>query len=468
MKYLGIILLILSCCSANSQSVKQKLEAAYTSFENDKQMRFGSSSLTVMNAETGEIVYSKNRDLGLASASTLKTITAATAYHLLGQNYKWETKLGYNGQIINGVLNGDIIITGSGDPTLGSERYEETKSELVLKKWVSSLQSVGIKKVIGSVIVDDRVFGTQTMPGGWTWQDMGNYYGAGPSSLTWRENQFELIFKPGRVGEEAVLLRTEPAVTYLKIINEVKTGAAGTGDNVYAYSAPYSETVYLRGTYAIDLNKKIGASVPDPAFDAGFHLTAALSKAGIDVVKGNTTARKLGVPGTQFQAPVTTLISHSSPSLNKIIYWFNQKSINLYGEHLIKTFALKHGKEPTTQEGVKIMKSYWSKRLSIDEDEMNLYDGSGLSPANRITTSAMSEILCSIQNEPWFQDFYKSLPEYNNMKMKSGSISDVIGYTGYHKNSAGTTFVFSYLINNYNGSSSSVRQKMFKVLDILK
>ena len=170
----------------------------------------------------------------------------------------------------------------------------------------------------------------------------------------------------------------------------------------------------------------------------------------------------------KFPLPSKVLDIYRSPALDKIVYWFNQKSINLYGEHLVKTLALKQGKEITTEEGVAFIKDFWSKKLKIDPAAMNISDGSGLSPANRITTLAMAQILQSIKKEPWFDSFYESLPVYNSMKMKSGSISDVIAYTGYQVTSSGTPLVFSFIINNYNGSSTAVRQKLFNVLNVLK
>ena len=270
MKNIFSFFLLLFVSSLSAQSLKQKIEMAYSRFENDSQMKFGISSISILNAETGAIVYAKNENVGLASASTLKTITAATAYHLVGKDFVWETSLGYNGTISsNGTLNGDVIITGS---------------ELILKKWTEAIARSGIKNITGSIIADDRLFGTQTMPGGWTWQDMGNYYGAGPSSLSWRENQFDLIFKPAnRVGEPAELIGTEPQMNYLKIVNEVLTGAPGSGDNVYAYSAPYSTVIYLRGTYGIDLKKAIAASVPDPAYHLAYQFLSRLKQSGISV-----------------------------------------------------------------------------------------------------------------------------------------------------------------------------------------
>ncbi len=460
--------LILFVVNASAQSLQQRLANAYSKFESDQQLKFGSASLTVLNAETGEVLFSGNGNTGLASASTLKTITSATAYHLLGKDFTWETTLGYTGTISgDGILSGDLIITGSGDPSLGSDRYEQTKSETLLKRWVDAVARAGIKRIAGRVISDDRLFGTQTLPGGWTWHDIGNYYGAGPSTLTWRENQFDLIFKAGAVGQPAELLRTEPAMDYLKIVNEVKTGRAGTGDNVYAYSAPYSNIVYLRGTYGLDLKKAISASVPDPAVDLAHNLRNRLKASGI-AAETVSTARDLVTGKVSFQPVVKILDTYTSPTLEKIVYWFNQKSINLYGEHLVKTIAWKQGKDITTPEGVDVIKDFWNKKLGIDKNAMNIYDGSGLSPANRITTISMAQILQSVKKEPWFGSFYESLPVYNNMRMKSGSISDVIAYAGYQTSSDGTPLVFSIMMNNYSGSSSSARQKLFNVLDVLK
>src|SRR5690606_17638082 len=119
----------------------------------------------------------------------------------------------------------------------------------VLKRWVDAVRKAGIKHISGKVIADDRLLGTETIPIGWIWQDMGNYYGAGVSAVNWDENEFGILFKPGkRPGDPVTFLRTEPAIRNLRIVNEVITGKAGSGDNVYVYSAPFSKTVYLRGT----------------------------------------------------------------------------------------------------------------------------------------------------------------------------------------------------------------------------
>ena len=114
-----------------------------------------------------------------------------------------------------------------------------------------------------------------------------------------------------------------------------------------------------------------------------------------------------------------------------------------------------------------LLQKFW-KEKGIDEDELNMYDGSGLSPLNRVTTHAQVEILKYATTKDWFHYFYNSLPLYNGMVMKSGTISDVKGFCGYHKAKDGKEYIFSFLVNNYSGKTSAVVNKMYKVLDALK
>ena len=455
--------------AACAQTRIPDIESAYSRFENDPQLKYGLSSLTVLDAYTSEVVFSKNGNIGLAPASTLKTITSASAYHLLDKDFKWETTLGYNGTIADGTLNGDLILTGSGDPTLGSDRYNQSKPGVLLNRWVAAIKKAGIKKINGRLIGDDRLFGTQITPLGWIWQDIGNYYGAGATSLSWRENETGVRFKAGaRSGDKTVLIERSPGAVSLKLVNEVTTGKSGSGDNVYAYSSPYTDLIYLRGTYGVDLKKMIMISMPDPALNLISELKESLNNNGIVISGAATTTRLLDLEKARYSEPSVNLDRYYSPALGQVIYWLNQKSLNLYGENILKTIALKQGRSATTENGVEEIKKLWSNKLKIDPNALSILDGSGLSPENRITTLAMASILQSAVKEPWYSSFYESLPENNNMKMKSGSIRNVLCYSGYHKSSSGKSFVFAFVTNNYNGSTSGIKQKMFKVLDELK
>lgn len=447
-----------------AQSPAQKISQTFNTLLADPQAKYAVTSICVLDAKTGKQVFAKNENTGVATASTLKTITSATAFSLLGKDFHYQTSLGYSGTIgSDGTLKGNLIIRGGGDPTLGSWRYEHSKEGYILDQWVAAVKAAGIKKVEGAIIGDDRAWGTQTTPEGWTWQDIGNYFGAGSSALSWRENQFDIKLK---AGSTVGVLRTVPAMPYLTIVNELQSGAAGSGDNAYAFLPPFSEIAYLRGRWATDINKSgISASLPDPAYDAAFRLLDTLGKAGITVTAAATTGRqltaaRLSVP--EIQQQLSTL---NSPALPEIVYWLNKKSVNLYAEHLLRTIAWKAGKEATTKNGATVEINYWANK-GIDKNAMNIIDGSGLSPATRVTPAAMANILFQVQKEDWFPDFMKSLPDHNGMKLKSGTINDVSAFAGYYTAANGSKYVIVININNYSGSG--INSKLFRVLDALK
>jgi len=466
-KRLLIVSLISICASAPAQTLQQRLQTAVNRLQLDSQCRYASVSLTVMDVKTGLQVFALNPDMGLATASTMKTITTITAFNLLGKDFRYQTLFGYNGSITNGTLNGDIIIKGSGDPTLGSWRYEGSKEGQILTQMVSALQKAGIQRINGRIIGDDSVFGTQSIPDGWIWEDIGNYYGAGTSGLCWRENQYDIKLHTGQIGTPITVSRTVPPMPYLSYKSELINAPNHTGDESYAYLPINSNTVYLRGTYAEDQGKKsIAVALPDPAYDAAYRLADTLKRLGISITGGPESTTTLIDKGQPIPVSTTTLSTISSPELSQIIYWTNQKSINLYAEQLLKTLAWKAGKQPSTANGVAVLQDFW-KQKGIDPNSLNMYDGSGLSPGDRVTTQAMATILRSATTADWYPDFYQSLPVYNDMKMKSGSILNVLNYAGYQSHN-GQQLCFAIMVNNYNGSSREIKEKIFRVLDELK
>ncbi len=459
-----LILFLALISSVKSQTLSQKLQAAFNKFSADEQLKYATVSFTVLNSSSGKLIYGTNENQGVATASTLKTITSATALALLGEDYTFKTEIAYSGTIANGVLNGNLILKGSGDPTLGSWRWESTRKSQVLNKILFSLQQKGIKRINGKIIADDEIWDSQSLPIGWIWQDLGNYYGAGTSVLTWGENQFELTFKPGRkIGDPVAIANPEDIYPFLDIKNELSTGNYGTGDNVYAYSAPYTSTIYLRGTHGMDLKKQIGLSLPDPALALAYDVNTFLQKNGITAL-GYVTSRTLKDKPDDKAVELSTILS---PPLKEIIYWFNKKSINLYGEQLLRTIGWRFGKSASTIDGVKTLQKFWKDR-GIDPETLNVVDGSGLSPTDRVPSLTMAKILYFAKKEEWFDAYFESFPVYNDMKMKSGTISNVLGYAGYSTVDGVTPVCFSLIINNYSGASSAMRKEMYSLLNSLK
>ncbi|MFC5285163.1 D-alanyl-D-alanine carboxypeptidase/D-alanyl-D-alanine-endopeptidase [Pedobacter alpinus] len=458
--YLLLFSFLLIVITVKAQNLATQLKTAYAAFAKTDALKYGSVSFTVLDSKTGTLIFGEKENTGLATASTLKTITSATALELLGEDFTFKTEVFYSGEIVEGILNGDLIIKGGGDPTLGSERWDKTKKLQILNKILFSLQQKGIKIIKGNIIADASAWDTQSLPTGWIWQDIGNYYGAGTSALCWGENQFDLNFTPGKTLGSAVeigdISKTYP---FLKFVNEITTGKYGSGDNVYAYSAPYTNLIYLRGTYGIDLKKEIGLSLPEPSL--------AMAHDVSEFLKGNGYETKfiqsVRVPSNI--KDVKPLLTITSPPLREIIYWFNKKSINLFGEQFIRTLGAKLGQNASTIEGLKVLKDFW-KTKGIDPETLNIYDGSGLSPANRVNSLTMAKILAYANQQKWFKTYYDSFPLYNNQKMKSGTIANVLGYAGYAGQE--NNICFSLIINNYSGSAAQMRQKMYTLLNTLK
>ena len=461
----------------DAQTVKEKLQAAYRQFESDSQLRHAISSLYVINAKTGEVVFDKNSQIGLAPASTQKIITAATAFELLGKDYRYKTELAYEGKITNGDLNGNLYFIGNGDPTFGSWRYATTSDTAIFEKFRQAIILNNIKRIDGFTIPISQNWDTQLTPDGWIWQDIGNYYGAGASGFNWRENQYDVKLKSSdKIGTSVSVIGSFPKLFEVELISELKSAEKNSGDNAYIYLPSYSSTSFIRGTIPINEDSfRISGSIPNPGkqfvYSLLINFSSKIPGSGFIMESIDNMTEKLRPDFISHESldlnSVKHLYTHYSPTLDSVIYWFLQKSINLYGEALIKTFAYEKKGFGATDSGIVIVKDFW-KQKGLDPEELNIKDGSGLSPQNRVTTHAQVEILKYAKQQSWFRYFFNALPEFNNMKMKSGSISDVKGFCGYHTSGDGSEYIFSFLINNYSGASSAVVNKMYKVLDVLK
>jgi serine-type D-Ala-D-Ala carboxypeptidase/endopeptidase (penicillin-binding protein 4) len=463
--FFSVAALVVLTTSPFTQSTNEKLQKAFREFETSEQLKHAVTSLYVIDATTGQVIFDKNSQVGLAPASTQKIITSVTALELLGKDYRYKTELCYRGEIRNSVLTGQLLISGYGDPTLGSWRYSTTKEEDIIKKWVSDIKAKGIKKVNGFLAGDGNSGWTsQYTPDGWIWQDIGNYYGAGADDINWRENQYDLILRSGdKQGDKVEVVKTIPEMRNIRFVSEAVAGAKGSGDNAYIYLAPYSDYGLVTGTIPPgEKTFKISGSLPVPRMQMLSQMSEQMKKENISITGSYDTSR-----ARNYFSDKEIISTIYSPTLDSIIYWFNKKSINLYGEALIKTFAHAKTGIGSTDSGVSIVRRFW-KEKGLDEDELNIYDGSGLSPLNRVTTHAQVEILKYASSREWFSYFLDALPEYNAMKMKSGTISDVKGFCGYHTAKDGKQYIFSFLVNNYNGRASELVNKMYRVLDCLK
>ena len=451
-------LLIVSSQVFFAQNIAQKLDAATKDLLNSAPAYSANLSVYVAD-EAGNFVYEYNGNKGLSTASTQKIFTAAAALETLGKNYQYTTTASYSGSISSGNLSGNLFISSNGDPTLGSWRYDNFKPENFKQKLIDALKQKGISKISGDLILDDSYFDFQTTPGGWPWNDMGNYYGAGVWGLNWRENQFDINMN----GKEMKDFNVE--LPNVKWINEVKTG--GSSDQSLIFTAPYSDVAMINGTLpgkAIT----VSGSMPNPPLTLGNEIKNWLKESGIDFNGKITSTSIQRINGENIlNAPKSNiLLEYKSPTLDKIIYWFMRKSVNFYGETLIKTLGKEKKNVGSFDAGISYLKEFW-KGKGINSAMINFADGSGLSPQNYVSARAEVQSLLWSRKQPWFNEFFDGFPtQGNGMKMKSGTMKDTKSFAGYHTSKDGKRYVFAIILNNYQ--SSNLSDALYKVLNVLK
>lgn len=464
-----VVILLVIFNSASSQTIQQQLATAIKQFHSDPQMRHAITGIYVADAKTGKKIFGHNDQIGLAPASTQKIFTSAAAFELLGKDYRYKTELGYKGKINGNSIEPWVIVVGSGDPTFGSWRWKETHDTVILKKFGAAIKRAGITNIGGGILSNESKFSHQAIPDGWIWQDIGNYYGAGAYAINWKENQYDLHLQSGsNVGDPVKIVDSE-AANEDNLVNELRTAAKGSGDNAYLYfETAENRSPLIRGT--IPVNEKrfsISGASPDPVSDFIILLSIYMASYPIPVAPYEGHSRDHVSRDKEELAKLKIIATHLSPTFDSMNYYFMRRSINLYGEAFVKTIALEKEGLGDTGKGISIIRDFWSA-LGIEKSAIHIIDGSGLSPQNRVTTEAQVKVLQYARTRPWFQSFYHSLPEFNGMKMKSGSIGGARAFAGYHKAKNGREYTFSIIVNNYDGSAGDVVKKMYRVLDVLK
>ena len=469
--FLGFSLLISAISFGQKYDVR--LANAFKFFETDTQFKHATISLYVVDTKTGKVIFDKNSQVGLAPASCLKVITSASAFEMLGKVFRYKTYIGTDPQGDNNFDAGSLFIIGRGDPTLGSWRWKNTTDTIIFSKIAAILQKNKLTRFERNLYVDDLYYGLLPMPEGWIWQDMGNYYGAPCFGFNWHENQYDLYLQPGeKEGWPTTVVSTNPKMADINLRNSITTGAKGSGDNSIIYSSPFSNLILTKGTIQLQKSSfKISGSMVNPAKIFKDDLVEYLRKNGITIRPESYAYTENVLSNISVYKATAFIDSLMSPPLDSINYWFMQKSINLYGEAFLKAISRKYYPFMNTDNmydsSISIIKDFWGKN-GIEKSALHIIDGSGLSPANRVTTNALVTVMQYAKKQNWFPSFYNALPEQNGIKMKSGYIGGVRSYTGYIKSKSGTEYTFSFIINNYDGNPGAVREKMWKLLDILK
>lgn len=428
----------------------------------------------IADAATGRVLFNRNSEQLMIPASVLKMITSASALEILGADYRFRTRVGYTGTIEKGVLKGNLVIIGGGDPALGSEYFAEHYfSPHFLEVWVTAVQASGIKKVEGGLITDQSLYDDEQIPPTWIWEDMGNYYGAGTSALSVYDNLTSITFQsPAEAGMPTRILSVYPEISGLSWQNEVRSSDVNR-DLAYVFGSPLDQQRIIRGT--IPKNRRtfaIKASNPFPEKLLAEDFLRHLADAGIFI----TGPISKGITDMKDFHHIATL---DSPSLSEIVKVLNHESVNHFAEQLVKHIAAEETGIGNRNAGLKIIAEFWKSR-GLDIHQLFMEDGSGLSHFNAVTPEFLSSFLAYMKNSgSYFDAFYESLPAaghgtligfqpHNNppkaFRLKSGSMKRIRCYSGYVVSADEKIYTISIMINHFSGSSQKLIADLEKIL----
>jgi D-alanyl-D-alanine carboxypeptidase/D-alanyl-D-alanine-endopeptidase (penicillin-binding protein 4) len=435
----------------------------------------GTWGVDVRSLKTGDVLFELNAHRLLTPASVMKTITLAIAADQLGWNYTYDTWLEARGPIASGVLNGDLVIVGSGDPSL--DDWDGVASG-VFASWAARLRDLGVTTVRGHVIGDDRAFGGPPLGSGWAWDDLLLSYSTPASGLQFNEGTAQIIMRPEGAGAPATIT-IAPRYAPLVLRGVVNTGARGSalstivtpGAGAEPASDHASQVVSVTGSIPADSERIIvNVAIHRPAKYFAEAVRAALRANGVTV---NGAALEIGevdpAPGPGKDAAVAT---HRSPPLSSLADTMMKLSQNLFAESLLRTLGRERGSGGTLDAGRSVEQDVLTS-WGIASPEVVITDGSGLSRYNLVTANAVAAVLTHVYRDDRLRDPYvASLPVAGRagtlrgrmngtaaegaVHAKTGSFSNARSVAGFVQASDGEPLAFAIIANNYGEAATAV------------
>lgn len=463
-KFNFIILFILTSLHGFSQ--KQNDQKIVDSFVEQEIFKSASIGIEIRDLKTGEILAEHQSEKSFTPASTQKLVITAAAIEILGADFQFKTDVFITGRIDeNGVLMGNLVIKGYGDPTLSSKYFP--KNNRFISTIYQELKKSGISQINGKLIVDNNYF-KSSIPRTWIWEDIGNYYGAIPHPLSYKDNTYTLHFESKEAGKLTEIKKIDSKQNGISFSNEVLSSTINK-DRAYIFGGTTSDHRLIEGT--IPQNRtdfKVKGAVSKPELVLLSDLRKVLHTGGIPI--------KEQVFKTKTQK---TLLQFNSPPLSEIIAVTNQKSINLFADHLLFQVGMTKKNEASWLSGIEAVKEFWQSK-GVDSNGLFLFDGSGLSHFNAISVKALNQILTQMNKSENTKSFFNSLSIAGkngtlrsfgrqselagNFKAKTGSMTGVRSYSGILSKPNGQQLAISLIINNYACNSKLLSEKTIAML----
>ena len=438
-------------------------------------MKHSTMSVCVYNVTQGKQLYAYNAEVSMIPGSVNKIFTTGAGFARLGSNFRFVTKIGIRGEIDReGVLHGNIYITGGGDPLLGSYRYRQTTPDSLFNGWTLALKKKGVKRVDGRVCFNTSIFDEEPLHDSWQWGDIGNYYAAGVSGLNFHENMYFVYFNPGKkLGHPASAVRIQPKNLDIHGSCEVTTAGEQTGDQVIIYGSPFNSNRLYRGTVPLGKNDfAVRGAMPNPARNCADMFASDLRTHGVGI--SSNSMQVYSKPDS-----LRAVVDYYSSDYYTIAQYTNHTSNNVYAESIFKYLGYDRFGKGSFSNGSKAVGEFLSDR-KLERSGVRIVDGSGLSRLNRVTADFICRYLAAMTKEPFYNDFLQSLAEVGesgtaksmlpnlpkdiSIHLKTGTLEEVKSYAGYIITAKGETLAFAIISNGHECSSKAASDRLNKIL----
>ena len=441
----------------------QALEADLAAIFETPQFDRSFWSVLVRPASSEANLYSLNAAKLMMPGSTMKVVTLAAAAELLGWDHQFETRVVSTASVDEGVLRGDLVVIGGGDPGI-SERSEVPGG---LRALARGIRNAAITRIEGRVIGDDDLFDGEGLGNGWTLDNLPYGYAAPVSALEYNEGSVDLVIRAGAAEGDPVTIQVRPDGSGLTIDNRLVTvSESGTG-RLTLRRLPGSLRVTVEGQIpakAAPFARTASVDNPTAFFVSAFRM--ALVAEGVQVDGDAIDIDELPVkPDT---TGARTLASHTSPPLRQLAAAMMKVSQNQYAEMLLKTIG---GRDHVRE----IL-----RRWNIPDESYVIADGSGLSRYNYVASDALVSILAHMRADPNHTAFVDTLPVAGRdgphsrrlagtladgrVRAKTGTVDNVRAIVGYVDTASGETLIFSIIANNFTTPPSAIDAAADKAL----
>ncbi len=459
---------------ANNAVMGQPVKAAVNKLANDASLKNAGLSFTIIDKASGGLLYSHNPHLALVPASSMKLLSCAYGLKTLGKDFRFRTDLEYTGNIDkDGVLHGDLIIKGYGDPSLGSEMTNgEQELDRILNLWVVSIKKKGIKKVEGRVYGDASFLSDEGIYDSWQWADIGNYYAAGDYGLNIFDNLIKVKLKQTKQGGNPSVSATYPNIPGMNFANSLLCAGVNSGDNAYIYGGPLQNQRAIRGTIPAGTSIfEIKGSQPDPPATAALLLRQKLTEAGVESrsFAGSLTS---ALPDGKRML----IESFYSSPLKDIVRETLLKSLNLNAEGIVRYCHAVNKPGSKIEDALKSFTDFL-ERQSGQRVGFMVADGCGLSTLNCISSYSFAGFLQEVLKDKaiggvltdalpvagvsgTLKGYMKNSKAAGKIKAKTGSMNRVRSFSGLLTGASGKEYVFSLIINNYTCTSAQIKAKV--------